>query len=232
MTPGVRNLLARTPLSRSNRFARCLSPIARADLVRLGTEYGGWTIPRTLLSADSIVYSCGAGIDISFDLELVEAVGCRVHLFDPTPSSAPYVERAAGHEPRIEFHRWAIWSADQTLRLFSPDYGDSNFSAVNLHGTDSGFDAVARSLPSIMRELGHGRLDLLKLDIEGAEYAVLDDLLASSVDVGVVCVEFHKNPSIRDMRRSAERLRAAGFTPVAVDGFDVTFVHAQRARAT
>jgi FkbM family methyltransferase len=224
---GAHTLLAHSPFSRSRRFERFLSPVARPDLVRLGTEYGGWTVPQGLLDAQSVVYSCGAGTDISFDLALIEAVGCAVHIFDPTPSSVSLVEDAASREPRIDFHPWAIWSADQRLRLFSPDYGDSNFSAINLHGTAGGFDAEARSLSSIMRELGHERLDLLKLDIEGAEYAVLDDLLASGLEVGVACVEFHKNPSIKAMRRSAARLRQAGFTPVAVDGFDVTFVRSR-----
>ena len=32
-------------------------------------------------------------------------------------------------------------------------------------------------LSTIMSELGHERLDVLKMDIEGAEYAVLDDML-------------------------------------------------------
>lgn len=176
------------------------------------------------MHSESIVYSCGAGTDISFDLALAETAGCDVHVFDPTPSSATYMEQAAAGEPRVRFHPWAVWSADQTLRLFAPDYGDSNFSAINLHHTGGGFDAPARSLPSIMSELGHERLDLLKLDIEGAEYAVLDSMLASRVPVGILCVEFHPNPSIRDMRERVRRLRGAGFTPVAIDGFDVTFV--------
>jgi FkbM family methyltransferase len=220
-------VLANSPFSRSRRFERFLSPAARSDLVRLGTDYGGWTIPLGLLDGRSIVYSCGAGTDISFDLALIEAAGCSVHIFDPTPSSVSLVEDAACREPRIAFHPWAIWSADQRLRLFSPDYGDSNFSAINLHGTTGGIDAEARSLSSIMSELGHERLDLLKLDIEGAEYAVIEDLLACGLEVGVVCVEFHKNPSIRAMRGSAARLRRAGFIAVAVDGFDVTFVHSR-----
>jgi hypothetical protein len=42
-----------------------------------------------------------------------------------------------------------------------------------------------------MRELGHTRLDLLKLDIEGAEYEVLKSI--GSTRIGVLCVEFDEN---------------------------------------
>jgi hypothetical protein len=42
-----------------------------------------------------------------------------------------------------------------------------------------------------MRLLGHYRIDLLKLDIEGAEYDVIRDMLVSSIDVRQLLVEFH-----------------------------------------
>ena len=35
-----------------------------------------------------------------------------------------------------------------------------------------------------MGELGHDRIDLLKMDIEGAEYEVIRDVVESGVDVG------------------------------------------------
>ena len=38
---------------------------------------------------------------------------------------------------------------------------------------------VYRSLPDIMAELGHSSLDLVKLDIEGTEFSVLEHVLAA-----------------------------------------------------
>ena len=81
-----------------------------------------------------------------------------------------------------------------------------------------------RSLTSIAAELGHERIDLLKLDIEGAEYEVLGTLLASDLRPRVLAVEFHKTPSIRPMVTTSRALRADGYVPVALRGFDVTFV--------
>ncbi|GIS18490.1 MAG: hypothetical protein CM15mP120_04060 [Pseudomonadota bacterium] len=42
-----------------------------------------------------------------------------------------------------------------------------------------------------MRDLGHDHLDVLKMDIEGAEYAVLDDMLQSNILPDQLLVEFH-----------------------------------------
>jgi hypothetical protein len=38
-------------------------------MIRLGTKYGGWSIPTDFpLSSQSVIVSVGAGEDISFDL--------------------------------------------------------------------------------------------------------------------------------------------------------------------
>ena len=216
--------LSRTPLARSRRFARAVSPVEGVALDTFGSSYGRHTIPEQSVGERSIVYSAGVGNDISFDLALIERYGCTVHAFDPTPSAARHVEQAAASEGRFRFYPWAIWSSDTELRLYAPDYGDSNYSAMNLHRKDQYVVARARSLASLMAELHHERIDLLKLDIEGAEYEVIPSLLRDRIAVSALCIEFHKNPSITDMKSSVASLRAAGFVPVDVDGFDVTLV--------
>ena len=69
-----------------------------------------------------------------------------------------------------------------------------------------------RRLPTLMQELGHDRLDLLKLDIEGGEYAVLDDVLA--VGPRQLLVEFHHRWDGRGFDRTRQaiaRLDAGGY---------------------
>ncbi len=52
---------------------------------RLGSEYGGWNIPSNFLTSNSVCYLAGAGLDISFDLEVASQFKSEVHIFDPTP---------------------------------------------------------------------------------------------------------------------------------------------------
>jgi hypothetical protein len=42
-----------------------------------------------------------------------------------------------------------------------------------------------------MKRLGHSRIDLLKMNIEGGEYAVIADMVVSSIEIGQLVVEFH-----------------------------------------
>ena len=52
---------------------------------KLGTDYGGWLIPKNIsLNENSIVYLGGAGEDISFDLKLQDKYNCWIVIIDPT----------------------------------------------------------------------------------------------------------------------------------------------------
>jgi FkbM family methyltransferase len=221
----VRSFVLRSPAAPFRRFRAANRPVERADMVRIGTEYGGWAVPGSLIEASWTVYCGGVGLDATFDLGLTERYGCAVHAFDPTPSTIEYVKSLNADPSTFIFHQCALWSEDGELHLFSPDYSDSNFSATNLHGTSTGFTAQSRSLQSLMRELGHDRIDLLKLDIEGAEFAVLDAVIDGWVRPTVLCVEFHKAGwRIGQMVQTVKKLHRLGYSSAWVEGYNVTFV--------
>lgn len=67
------------------------------EKITLGSGYGGYSMPKLLssmLGKDSVVYSAGIGEDMTFDVVLANHLGCSVHLFDPTPRSFAYFQRA------------------------------------------------------------------------------------------------------------------------------------------
>jgi hypothetical protein len=46
-------------------------------------------------------------------------------------------------------------------------------------------------LATAMQRLGHMKIDLLKMDIEGAEYEVIEDMVRSEIRVRQLLLEFH-----------------------------------------
>lgn len=48
-----------------------------------------------------------------------------------------------------------------------------------------------KSLKSIMKQLGHRHIDILKMDIEGAEFQVIKNILSDGIQFYELCVEFH-----------------------------------------
>jgi FkbM family methyltransferase len=163
----------------------------RDDLVRLGNASGAWTVPSSLLGQDSIVYCAGCGEDISFDLALIDRFGSQVHGFDPTPRAIAYVAEVTKNVFGYHFHPLGLWDEHRTMRFFAPkDPRHVSHSLLNLQGTSDFFEAEVLRVSELQRKLAHSRIDLLKLDIEGAEYKVLSTLIEDRTFPLILCVEF------------------------------------------
>ncbi len=215
----IRNLVLRkaTP--------KMLPVKTRGDLERLGTEYGGWVIASKLLSSESICWCVGVGEDITFDLALIDRFGCQVWGMDPTPRAIRHIETHAKNQADYHFLPIGIWSSDTTQRFYEPKNPDHvSHSIVNLQQTHGGFDAECRSVRSLMAELGHDHIDLLKLDIEGAEYVVLDSLAQYNIRPLVLCVEFDQPAPIRKVLTASRQLLNQGYELVSIDNWNFTFV--------
>jgi FkbM family methyltransferase len=164
----------------------------RCRTERFGSDYGGWDVAVSELGKDSVVYSFGIGEDVTFDVALIARFGLTVHAFDPTPRSLRWVEQQR-LPPQFVLHDFGLADRDGTLSFYPPE----NAAHVSHTILDRGatraraINAPMRRLDSIMRELGHQRVDLLKLDIEGAEYGVIEDLERCDRRPGQILVEFH-----------------------------------------
>lgn len=97
-------------------------------------------------------------------------------------------------------------------------------SITNLQRTVDYFMGPVKTLGTVMREPGHGHIDLLKLDIEGAEYAVLRQGLASGLRPGIICVELEA-PSPWPNLSILWQLRRRGYRLLKVDGRNLTLIH-------
>ena len=98
-------------------------------------------------------YGAGVRYEGGTELQLARS-GCAVHAFDCTMNSSARMHKylsAFAALPNFAFHPWCLGTAP----------GRADFMAVD----------------DTMRSLGHRWLDLLKFDIEGHEWDVLDSLL-------------------------------------------------------
>ncbi len=82
---------------------------------------------------------------------------------------------------------------------------------------------------SVAGKLGHSRIDLLKMDIEGAEYEVLEGLLVSPVKPRQLLIEFHHRFPGIGLKKTVniiKHLQEVGYKIFAVSetGREVSFV--------
>jgi len=199
---------------------------------RFGSTYGGWNIIPTLLNEHSVVYSFGVGEDASFDIGLIETYGLKVHAFDPTPRSIEWVAEQNFSEQFV-MHPVGIASFDGEV-TFNPPENPAHISHTILERPSTSalsFSVPVQRLATICAELRDDRIDLLKLDIEGAEYDVIDDFIRSGIRPLQFLVEFHTRfPGIgkSKTKRAIEALRAAGYDlfNVSASNEEFCFVYA------
>ncbi len=217
-------------------------------LESIGTPYGEWSVPVGFVGSDTTYYGFGAGTDISFEVGLASKYKCTTHIFDPTPKAKEHFDYiidqiSSSQQARIgtyadrfyeiskqdlellKFYPIGIWNKKDLLKFYSPkNENNVSHSALNLQRTDKYFEAKVNTLRNIMDELGHKSLDILKIDIEGAEYKVIDNILADKLDVKYLCLEFDEYHHPLDenyVSRITEyisKIRKAGYALVLDDG--------------
>lgn len=194
----------------------------------LGNRNAAWCLFPDALTSESIIYCAGVGEDISFDLELVRRFGAQVHAFDPTPRAIQWLQ-AQSLPPEFIFHPYGLAGFDGTCK-FTPPRNPAHVSHTILKrdiGTAE-IDVPVRRVTTIARMLGHSDIDILKMDIEGAEYAVIDDLLSCSLRPKQLLVEFHHRWAeigVKQTRWAIHNLCAAGYRifDVSASGEEYSF---------
>ncbi|XP_077343249.1 putative methyltransferase-like protein 24 [Lithobates pipiens] len=117
------------------------------------------------------VYSLGLGEDDSiFEVNMATS-GCEVHRFDPSLGSAHIYEGE-----RLWHHRLSVdWRDPKPI---SPPH--------RLHSN-------TKKLGAILNEFGHWKIDVLKADMESAEWKILENMILEGIveQIGQLVVEIH-----------------------------------------
>lgn len=189
-----------------------LRPAVTCETRTFGTGDGAWTVAVTDCQKP-LVYSFGVGLDISFDAEVIKSLGATVAAFDPTPISNEWL-KAQTVPANFHFYPWGIADFDGEADFILPENHVVSFTI--LHSEGKRYKCPVYKLPTIMHKLGHTRVDILKIDIEGAEYGIIDDIVRLENSIGQVLIEFHHRmlplPESLDLTRQAvSKLSDAGF---------------------
>jgi len=193
-------------------------PRDRVELACSKENFGDWMICPVGISRSSTILSLGVGNDVRFDRRMIETYGCEVHAYDPTPRWVDWI-KTQELPAQFHFHPYAVGGTDSVMQLYPRvKKGKRSDTMMTMFeegdGKGTPVEVTVKRISTILSELGVREIDILKMDIEGAEYEVIDDILDSGISVYQLVVEFHhrfRTLSVEKTKAVLLKLRAAGY---------------------
>jgi FkbM family methyltransferase len=137
------------------------------------------------LNEDSIVFDIGGSVG-DWCTPIYNRYKCTMHVFEPTALFNSCRARLSDQE-KVHMHNVAAWTFNGKLTLGVDDNEASIYHEDNLMEID------CIDLKSFIKDLNINNIDLVKINIEGAEYPLLRDLIDNgTIDIfDNLQVQFH-----------------------------------------
>jgi len=203
-------------------------PTLRVALASPNPGEQAWTISPAALSDKPVVISLGLAENLSFDLSMIRNYRALVHGFDPTSTSRNWVEKNPLPK-EFHYHCLAVAGHDGWIELFERCGKGGRRKGPAFQ------KAPCRRLSGVCRDLGLVRIDVLKMDIEGSEYAALRDILNEGPLPTQIAVEFHhrfEEIGIQKTRQAHQALARHGYRLVHISPWAEEFLYIRQGSPT
>ena len=174
---------------------RTIKIIYQIFLGRLKRPYTKWLLSNkskyilndVILNANSLVIDGGA-YEGEFTARILQEFNCDVHCFEPIPYFAKSLNQRFEQNNNVTVYENALWDKNTFITL-SIDKNASGIYATSEKSIEVKSVDITTHIESCKIE----KIDLLKLNLEGAEYDILDKLIAEQKIhlVDFILVQFH-----------------------------------------
>jgi len=227
---------------------RWLAPLVVGDLHRFGGDSdGGYVIPRALIRDADALISMGLGHDWQFEKD-VRALNpsIRVQVYDHTVSEKSFARQYIAEVAALLTGKVG-WASVQRRRRRLLDYRaffsqEATHFGQRIHDRK---DFQSADIATVFERAGEGRV-FVKMDIEGSEYRVLEDVATYADRILGLAIEFHDTGPLRTvferimqgLLRQFEivHVHANNFAPTYRDGLpevlEITLAHRDSVRST
>lgn len=154
------------------------------------------------LGPDATVLDIGA-YDGAWAAGVLGKFGAEIDAFEPVPAFVARIRERFAHNPRVRIHEYGLASADREESISLEEGGSSTIIASPEASERQ--TITLRNAAAVLRDLGRDSYDLVKINIEGGEYELLDHLLNEDLIRRFRFLQIQFHPEVR----SAERRREA-----------------------
>lgn len=158
----------------------------------IGSEFGCHYLDLDLVPEGSTIISAGLGNEISFDESMIEKKGCFIVGIDPTK-----IVKCPKNTNSFKLIKKIFYGINKKMKISSV-HGNGN----SIYKREEAKEVETITIHDLLKE--YNNISVLKMDIEGAEYSVIDNL--EGINIPQITVEFHYwNKEIPFKKEDAEK---------------------------
>jgi len=168
---------------------------------------------QSMLKPGDVVFDCGANVgEVS---AVLAQTGATVHAFEPDPYAFGRLSKRFKGSSNVVLHNVAVGIREGTIKLMRADNFDENPKGASVKSTviaggrkideagENAVDVELIDLPALIETTAkeHGEIAFLKMDIEGAELDLLEEMDKRSLfdSDRLTVAETHEN-KFKDLR--------------------------------
>ena len=172
-----------------------LKTIKTSKLLRLGRKCdGGYVVNADIIKKCNTLISFGMGSDWSFELDYIKRNNNgSIHIYDYTVSASPYIKEIFKYFRRFITFRESYNALSDRLNYFYNYKKFLGLKNVNFYKekiTDKTQTNIDSDIHKVFQRIQKEEV-VLKCDIEGAEYKIIDQILEYKDRIQMLVFEFH-----------------------------------------
>lgn len=144
------------------------------------------------LDRESIVFDLG-GYEGDWAAEISARYGCRIFIFEPVPAYANRILKRFRMNDFVKTFPFGLGPQNMTQTIHLAEEGSSLFKSPNVPSDNADVIVAIKSAAEFVAESNISHIDLMKINIEGGEYDLLEHLIDTGVIASVnnIQVQFH-----------------------------------------
>tara|TARA_A100001388_G_C28716515_1_gene474100 strand:- start:18 stop:695 length:678 start_codon:yes stop_codon:yes gene_type:complete len=208
--------------------------VRKGKLSQLGIEYvDGNFLYQKILDSESVVVDSGCGYEVDFSQYLIKNYDCNCYAIDPTKKHFESIaEVCRKYNGKLNHLRSAISSDDGEMMFHEPINRESGSISTDHNNMKldeyNSYKVETIAIKSLKKVIGKN-IDLLKLDLEGAEFEIFKDFeFETLLDFKQIFIEFHHHAialvTQEDTYKIVKQIDEVGFSSYSLDDHNYLFI--------
>lgn len=172
------------------------------DYLRWVRDHGDETLRLNYpLTSDSVVFDVG-GFCGDWAEKMAVLYDPNIYVFEPIQSNVQHINAKLSHNRKIHVYNFGLSDRDEFTKMALLDDGTSAFKAA-----DEEVGVELRDIQGVLDELSLPQIDLMKINIEGGEYPLLQRIIDTNTIKNVIDIQIQFHDFVPEAKAKHQNIR-------------------------